>query len=98
MSDGWGVKEAINGDDVESGGPFEPTFGFHKGLGSADNALLLGAVDGFFGPGVGIGPAAANFDKNKLSAMASNQIDLGWAGVDVAGQNAQALFFEEFLG
>ena len=30
--------------------------------------------------------------------MASNQINLGWTGVDVASQNAQALFFEEFLG
>ncbi len=98
MSYDWGTKKGVNGYDVESDGTILPAARLEKGLSAADKALLLGAVDGLFGPGVGIGPATADFNEDEFAPMASNEVDLGWAGVDVAGQDAQALFFEEFFG
>ncbi len=97
MSDGWGVKKGVNGYDVESDGTVLPAARFEKGLSAADQTLLLGAVDGLFGPGVGVGPARADFNEDHFAAMASNEVDLGWAGVDVAGKDAQALLSEEFF-
>ena len=98
MSDGWGVEESVDGYDVEACGAIEPTLGFHEGLGTADDSFLLGAVYGLLGLGVVIRPVAADFEEDELSAVASDEVDLGWAGVDVAGKDAQALFFEEFFG
>ncbi len=93
----WGVDGRVNGYDVESDGTVLPAAGLEKGLSSTDQTLLLGAVDGLFGPDVGFGPATADFNEDHFAAMASDQVDLGWAGVDVAGQDAQAFLSEEFF-
>ena len=97
MADVGRVGEGIDSHDVEAGGAILPAAGFEKGLGPADQPLLLGAVDGLFRSGVGVGPAAADFDKDQNPTVASYEVYLGQAGVDVPGQDAQTLLAEEFF-